>query len=222
MPRTILVTEGDSPLGATLARLFLGRGYSVITTHERLAAQNPAAAGPAGRASFAVAWNRRSPVSARTVLLGALNGFASIDEALILEPPSPAPSALSETASADIESALDIAKGPAFLGRELRAYFARQARGVLVWVSLGAPEGPLQTGLRECFRGIASAVLAEKAEPGIITNGFRAETADPAEYATFIDKTLEEKARSLSGRWFTCPGRGGFFQSMIAGGARKT
>ena len=76
--------------------------------------------------------------------------------------------------------------------------------------------------MRECFRGIASAVLAEKAEPGIITNGFRAETADPAEYAAFIDKTLEEKARSLSGRWFICPGRRGFFQSMIAGGARKT
>ena len=214
MPRTILVTEGDSLLGTTLARLFRGRGYSVITTHERPPA--------GGSVSLAVAWNRRSPVSARTVLLGALNGFPSLDEALIIEPPTPSPSALADTGSADIESALDLAKGPAFLGRELRAYFARQARGVLIWVSLGMPEGPLQTGARECFRGIATAVLAEKAEPGIIANAFRAETTDPAEYASFIDRTLEEKARSLSGRWFTCPGRGGFFQSMMTGGARKT
>jgi len=210
MPRTILVTEGDSPLGATLARLFLGRGYSVVTTHER-ATSEPAPAGGAGRASLAVTWNRRSPVSARTVVLSALNAFASLDEVLILEPPSGSPAALADTASADIEAALDSVKGPAFLGRELWAHFLRQGRGVMAWVSLGPWQGPLQAGVREGFRGMASAVLAEKVEPGLIANAFRTESVDTAEYAAFIDRTLEEKARSLSGRWFSCPQRGGFF-----------
>ena len=219
MPRTILVTEGDSPLGATLVRLFLARGYTVITTRQRVGVAD---GGASARTSLAVAWNRRSPVSAHTALLTALNAFETIDEALLLEPPVSATPLLEDTSSADIELAMDNAKGPAFLGREMRAYFLRQNRGVLAWVSLGPTQGALQGAARECFRGLASAVLAEKATAGIIANGFKSETNDMGEYGAFIDKALEEKARSIAGRWFTCPGRGGFLQNMLSGPARKS
>jgi len=221
MPRTILVTEGDSPLGATLIRLFRGRGYSIIATRERISAADAGESGAAGKTILTLAWNRRSPVSAHTVLLTALNTFESIDEALILEPPVASTPRLEDTGSVDIESAMDNAKGPAFLGRELRSYFLRQTRGVLGWVSLGPAQGSIQGSVRECFRGLATGVLAEKSSPSLITNAFRSESNDAAEYGAFIDRTLEEKARSITGRWFTCPGRGGFLQSMLSGPARK-
>jgi NAD(P)-dependent dehydrogenase (short-subunit alcohol dehydrogenase family) len=213
MPRTVLVTEGDSPLGGALIRLLAARGHTVATAVAR------AATGRAGQGSGAVAlsvpWNRRSPLSARTVLLDSINSLNDIDEVLILEPPSPAATPLHETSSADIEKAFDDAKGPVFLAREALAHFIRRGRGLLCVVSTGAAEAPLECGMRECLRGVCSALMAATGKTGILVNGFQSGGAEVEEYAAFIDRTLEEKARKISGRWFTCPSRGGFFQGVL-------
>jgi hypothetical protein len=50
-----------------------------------------------------------------------------------------------------------------------------------------------------------------------VANGFQCGAVDPDEYAAFIDRTLEEKARKITGRWFTYPQRGGFLQGVLAG-----
>src|SRR5208337_4259626 len=109
MPRTILVTEGDSDLGAALVRLFVSRGYAVAAAATRGGAFGgsdsvaaSASARGAVRNPLAVSWNRRSPVSARTVVLSVLNAFETLDEALIVEPPFPAAPTLGEATSAEI------------------------------------------------------------------------------------------------------------------------
>jgi len=230
MPRTVLVSEGDSPLGAILARLFVAKGARVVLTVDR----SPAGESPRGkpgasreimgasrearaaeRFSLSIPWNRRSPLSARTVLLDAVNAFQAIDEIVILEPPCAAPALLAETGSADIERAFDDARGPVFLAREALSYFQRRGGGVLCMVSGGPSAAPLESGMRECFRGVCTAIMGGGGAGGIIVNGFQSGGVPPDEYAAFIDRTLEEKARKISGRWFTCAPRAGFFQGMM-------
>jgi len=218
MPRTVLVTEGDSPLGAALTRLLAARGLSVV----KVVAGPPGAPAresgtgrvPADGSPSTVSWNRRSPLSARTVLLNAVNLFDAVDEVLVLEPPCGAHPSLHDMSSVEIERAFDDAKGPVFMAREALAHFLGRQSGVLVMVSTGTGSSPLETSIRECFHGLSSSLLTAYPEQGVVINGFQPGGAQPEEYAAFIDKTLEEKARKITGRWFTCPSRTGFLQGM--------
>jgi hypothetical protein len=54
-----------------------------------------------------------------------------------------------------------------------------------------------------------------------MVNGFQAGSVELEEYAAFIDRTLEEKARKISGRWFSCQPRGALFQAVLSGQPRK-
>jgi NAD(P)-dependent dehydrogenase (short-subunit alcohol dehydrogenase family) len=224
MPRTVLLTEGDSPLGGALTRLLAARGFNMIATRER--SDSSRSTGALGGV-HSVVWNRRSPVSARTVLLDALN-FAgtpdqsgSIDEAIILEPPPPGSAAFLDASSADIEKTFDDAKGPIFMAREILTLFAKRGSGVLAFVLRGSGDGLLEAGLRESLRGAASALLASPPATTILVNGFQANSTHFEEYAQFIDRTLDERARRISGRWFTCTSRGGFFRKMPPGAADR-
>ena len=160
-------------------------------------------------------WNRRSPVSARTVVLSTVNAFETLDEAVILEPRLPAGSPLHESASADIERAFDDAKGPVFLARELLRSFLAYGGGIMSFVSGGPATGAVESAAREAFRGLAAALLAAPGNGSIVANGFQCGTADPEDYASFIDRTLEEKARKITGRWFSFQPRGGFLQGVL-------
>jgi NAD(P)-dependent dehydrogenase (short-subunit alcohol dehydrogenase family) len=213
MPRTILVTESDSPLGAVLVKLLAARGYAVAAASVRSAPAD--STGASARSPHSISWNRRSPVSARTVILSALNAFETLDEVVILEPPSPTSAPLHESASADIERAFDDVKGPVFLAREVLGTFLARGGGVLCFVSGGPATGPVECAVREAFRGMASALLAAPGSASIVANGFQCGAADPDEYAAFIDRTLEEKARKITGRWFTYQQRGGFLQGVL-------
>ena len=230
MPRTVLVTEGDSPLGAALARLLAARGLSVV----KIVASAPSAPAPesVGRAApqmpptaqgtvqgaaaspSTVPWNRRSPLSARTVLLNVVNMFDAVDEVLILEPPCASHPSLHDMSSVEIERSFDDAKGPVFMAREALAHFLGRHSGVLCMVSMSTGSSPVESGMREGFRGLSSSLLTASSEPGVVVNGFQSGGAQPDEFAAFIDKTLEEKARKITGRWFTCPSRTGFLQGM--------
>jgi hypothetical protein len=154
-------------------------------------------------------------VSARTVVLSVLNSFETLDEALILEPACPASGPLNHVASADIERAFDDIKGTVFLSREVLASFQGRGGGVVCFVSGGTAAGPVESAVREAFRGMAASILAAPGSGAIVANGFQCGAVDPEEFAAFIDRTLEEKARKITGRWFSYPTRGGFLQGVF-------
>jgi hypothetical protein len=188
----------------------------MVTVERPAAAERRGEAGAAGHVPLSVAWNRRSPLSARTVLLSAVNALEAVDEIVILEPPVAAPALLQETGSAEIERAFDDARGPVFLAREALTYLLRRGSGVLCMVSGGPAAAPLESAMRECFRGACSSLLlAGSGSSGIVVNGFQSGGVESEEYGAFIDRTLEEKARKISGRWFSCAPRAGFFQGML-------
>jgi hypothetical protein len=75
----------------------------------------------------------------------------------------------------------------------------------------------VESAAREAFRGLAGSLLASPPNGTIVANGFQCGAPDPEEYAAFIDRTLEEKARKITGRWFSYPPRGGFLQGVLSG-----
>lgn len=178
------------------------------------AAEAGAALSVAPNSPLALAWNRRSPVSARTVAVSLQNAFETFDEALILEPSCTAAGPLNAVASADIERAFDDGKGTAFLAREVLAAFQGRG-GTICFVSSPAGSGPVESAAHEAFRGLAASVLSAPGSAAIVANGFQCGSAAPEEYAAFIDRTLDEKARKITGRWFSYPARGGFLQGVF-------
>ncbi len=222
MERTLLVTDGDTPLGGELVRLFVARGCKVVTT-----AAESAVGSVASKATLVVPWNRRSAASARNLIVAALNSLGTINEALILSSASGPEARLHELSAAEIEKAFDQSLKPAaFVARELISYFLQHPGGVLGLVSFCARPADarapaLELAAREGFRGFATSLMASYAESGFFVNGFQSFGAGAEEFSQFIDKTLEEKARKISGRWFTCQPRGGFIQGMFSPGRRS-
>ncbi len=220
MERAILVTEAQTPLGSALVRLLLARGLRVAAAvgspakggedDMRAGAQGGWPAEYRGKPFLSLPWNRCSPVSAHALLAGVRGSFGSLEEALILEPPAPGVEPGS-WASADVDRAFDGLKGPAFLARELLAYFATVGGGVIGLASLSPRAAdqagpPLEQAAREGFHGLAASLLAPRPGAGLLVNGFQAFGAEPDEFAAFIDRTLDEKGRKMGGRWFTLAG----------------
>jgi hypothetical protein len=176
-----------------------------------------------GNALRVVPWNRRSPLSTRNVLLASLNAFEVVDEVFILEAPCLSANALPEAASAEIERSFDEAKGPVFLAREVLSYFPRRRRGLLAMVSYpsAGSDTAVQVAMREGFRGFASALMTDHNGTGIIINGFQSSGAGVEDFAKFIVKTIEEKARKISGHWFVCQPRAGFLQGVLSTQTQK-
>jgi hypothetical protein len=213
MERIVLVSDADTPLGRELVRLFAARGHQVAALVTE--ARSPEFPGTGSRVPLVVPWSRRSPAGARAAVLSVLNRFGLLEEAVVPgAPPSPAalPHAL---ASLDIESAIDQGlKGPIFLVRELLGVFLRRGQGVLSLACYGerrddAPGPALDLAVQEGWQGFVAGVLDAYAEKAVFINGFKASGVGPEEAASFIDRTLEEKARRISGRWFALQPRGG-------------
>jgi NAD(P)-dependent dehydrogenase (short-subunit alcohol dehydrogenase family) len=223
MGKAVLVTEGDTPLGAALVRMFSAKGFSVVTTTPtgRETAEQPAAS--EGDGVRVVPWNRRSPLSAKNVLLSSLNAFDALDEVFILEAPCPSANPLHWAGSAEIERSFDEAKGPVFLAREIVSYFPQKKRGLLALVSFpsAGSDTAVQAAMREAFRGFATSLMESSGSQGFLVNGFQSSGAGVDEFAGFIDRTLEEKARKISGHWFVCQPRGGFLQGVLSSAVKK-
>jgi len=213
MERIVLVSDADTPLGRELVRLFTARGHQVAALVGD--ARSPEFPGTASRVPLVVPWSRRSPAGARAAVLSVLNRFGVLEEAVVAGAP-PVPSTLPhELASIDIERAVDQGlKGPIFLVRELLGVFLRRGQGVLSLVCFSErrddESGPaLELAIQEGWQGFAAGVLDAYAEKSVFANGFKIAGVAHEEAAAFIDRSLEEKARRITGRWFTFQPRGG-------------
>jgi NAD(P)-dependent dehydrogenase (short-subunit alcohol dehydrogenase family) len=213
MERIVMVSDADTPLGRELVRLFTARGHQVAAlVSDARASEFP---GTGSRAPLVVPWSRRSPAGARTAVLSTLNRFGVLEEAVVLGA-APSPPALPhELASVDIERAVDQGlKGPIFLVRELLGVFLRRGQGVLSLVCFSErrddePGPALDQTVQEGWQGFAAGVLDAYAEKSVFINGFKAAGVGHEEAAAFVDRSLEEKARKITGRWFTFQPRGG-------------
>ena len=206
MNRVAFISDIDTSLGNELVRLYLEAGDRVFATstgQEALSSFNEVA----GESLKVSQWNRRSPVSARNMLLKAVNGFDAVDELILLGPPESQSTPLLQVGLGEIEDEIDTwLKGSLFLVREFLAYFYRRKSGSVALVAQagGADASSLEESVRSGFRGLSRSLLREYGStPETLTvNGFESPGSDPESYAAFVRRHMEEKARGASGRWF--------------------
>ncbi len=210
MSRVVFVTDIDTSLGNQLVSLFLESGdrvFATTTNQDALSSFDKVA----GDSLKVFQWIRRSPVSVRNVMLKALTAFDAIDVLVQLGPPDLGSVPLLQAESADIEEDIDSwVKGSLFLSRELLAYFARRRTGLAALVAQNSPHGGGVLGeiARASFRGLVDALLRATgaAAENVCVNGFESTSSNTEDYAAFVHRALDERAKRVSGRLFRHPG----------------
>jgi hypothetical protein len=228
MTRGILVAGNEASLTVMIAREAARRVDAVATAliPNRLDGNTGAGVLNIGEGSSQIPlnWNPGSPISARSLILGAGNRLGRIDDAiLVCSPPAirKRPSALSPN---DIEVLVnDHIKGWFSLVRELALYFKNGAGfaqkdpvggagegGVLAMVipdiSPGGKDDAADIAgpaIAAAFRGFARSVLMASAGEPYRALGFSsAEAGGDEEFAAYIFKIIDEGNRRDSGKWF--------------------
>ncbi|MBN1522899.1 MAG: hypothetical protein JW904_00340 [Spirochaetales bacterium] len=201
---TFLVTDTHDSLGLAIIKNLLPAGHSVIAapSHDnnidnyKSLKKKPLAIIP---------WNKKSPISAKNVVLQGINKFSGIDDAiLILSPDAPA-GTITSAKYIDIENSIDIwLKGTLFILRELLVYFSTQQHGSLSCIQYDyeIPASPIND---ICIQGISlflEQCAAEWKNSNIHINRFYSRSADVSAFADFITSTIKEKCYKSSGKLF--------------------
>jgi NAD(P)-dependent dehydrogenase (short-subunit alcohol dehydrogenase family) len=219
----ILVAGSESPLSAVIAAEAGKRAGHVAAAFipnrlpyppENFPPGNRQPALPGGGAAAVLAWNPGSPVSARSLVLGAENRMGRIDEAVLVCTPPAVRKNAADLNPSNIEIIVnDHIKGWFFLVRELAAVFKARRAGSLALVlsDIAGAGGRDDTDLigpsvSASFRSFAQGLMASsQAEPyGVygfsIPAGTYLGTGDANDVGAFVFKTLEDGRRN-AGKW---------------------
>jgi hypothetical protein len=167
-------------------------------------------------------WNRQSPISAKNVLLSALNRFHSIDETLLLCTPELEQKLLQETATDTIDRAVDSwIKGALFLMKAVLELYGRKQAGFLGLINHipqveAAVPPPLENALRGSFTATAEAMFAGTGQKNIFVIGFESRSSKIEELADFIFETMKNRGLRTTGKWHRFPPRAGILSALSA------
>lgn len=208
----LLVTGKPVTLLESIAERALSRHANIVITH-----------GAHGELSERIIdsvhttkWNRRSALSARSVVLHAVNLFSQLDTAIVVYAPARDAAPFHETSVVSIEDRVDAeVKGYLFMIREIVARFARQGTGTLglvIWDNEDESRSPVEAAASGSFVSVAEAIITYYQDEPFHIRGFYATGDDSAEIATFVTDGLREPPRGRSrDRWFRYPARTGLF-----------
>lgn len=214
MERTLLITGRQSPLADDLLQEALSRSFSVLATYD------PTLGEPEVPDDFSddlvyVEWNRRSPISARSVLLQAENVAGTLEEVFVVYSAEGVTVPFHETQASRIEEAVDGAvKGYLFLLREALSHALRRGgTGVNIVVQDSGSEllPPLEAATYGGFLAAARSLMTFYEEESVQVRGFQSASAGGREFAKYILDTIREKGEKAAGRWNKFGGRGGLF-----------
>jgi len=168
-------------------------------------------------------WNPSSPVSARSLVVGAENRLGRIDEAILVCTPPPIRRRADELVPAEIDFLVDdLIKGWFLVARELAIVFRTRKAGTLAFVlaeniaTSQKDETPDLFGVSVAasFRAFSQSTLAASfREPYRVQAFSNTEAGDDAGYASFVFKVLDEGSKKDSGKWHKY-GRSGIFGLM--------
>jgi hypothetical protein len=158
-----------------------------------------------------VAWNTRSLLSARNVLLEGLNTFGTLDTAVVAHERRADAHALHDLPPVSIETLVDRRiKSPVLLIKELLRHYLRAQAGSLC-LALHEPPGvavtPMDSLSANGFTALTDALLSTYRNEAFRLNAFLSRHEDPTEYADYILSTLVGRAAGVTGKWFRHAGR---------------
>ena len=127
MSSTVLIADASIPFSVSLAGALRGKAASVAILSS--AAQEGS--------TLELAWNRPSPLSARTVILDAKNRFGALDCAVLAFDSASIPQECRAGDSSSITRLFDeYVRGNALLVSEITACFRRQKKGLFCFILL--------------------------------------------------------------------------------------
>ena len=161
---------------------------------------------------LSIDWNPSSPLSARTVVIGAENRLEHIDEAILVCSPPSIRSNASELPLSDVEVMVnDHIKGWFFLVKELASVFTNRRRGtlVLVYNNLTGNTGKddradvLGPSSLASFRAMSQGLLSAAHSEQYITAGFaNSETGNEPAFAEFIFNRIDQLNERSKGKLY--------------------
>jgi hypothetical protein len=222
MTRGILIAGNESSLiravAAEAARRVEHFVYALIPNHPgpgvpvsgEAGPENPGEQETLSPAAIPLAWNPGSPISARTLLLGAENRLSRIDEAVLVCVPPALRCRPPELPPAEVETMVEEnIKGWFFLVRELALFFTAKKSGTLALAlneigsggSRDSAADLLGPSAAASFGALTRGILASASAEPWLTMGFSSsETGDEAAFASFIWKRLDEGGKRDSGK----------------------
>ncbi|MCD6121686.1 MAG: hypothetical protein J7K04_07610 [Spirochaetales bacterium] len=215
MGKVILVTDTDTPVGYELAKRYTQSGISLIAAADSETVIE-SFSGLSKETYLQVKWSRKSPISARNVVLSGLNYFKHIDEAVIIQSFQGQDiknnnGNFGNTKFTEIESIIDAeVKGNLFLIKELIHNLPELPLTVVQYSKSGISDiSPLEALVINGFENFIKSLAGHNRET--VINGFFAAEVPATEYADYIVKTIKDKIDKSRGRIFRYSLRQGIF-----------
>ena len=152
-----------------------------------------------------ISWNRRSALSARSVLLHASNVFGRLDEAIVVFSPAADTATFHESSIVGIEDRIDAeVKGYLYILRETLASMLKQGGGsVAIVVHLESAEfrSPLESTATGAFVSLAESLARLYNSEDLSVKLFRSDSGDLTGFANFVCDGLLSVRRRRNARW---------------------
>ena len=211
MEQACLVTGKSSELLARVVDETAARDRAVL-----VARSGPLETFTPPEGTSTVSWNRRSALSARSVVLHGQNLHGRLAEAVVVFSPVRESVPFHDSSIVSVENRTDAeVKGYLFMIRELVSLFQKQGGGRLVLAVLDQASelrSPLEAMSLGSFQATAEALQRFYEQEPIEIRLCYSRSDDPAGYAGFIVDTLTApRARRQRNEWLRYGSRGGFF-----------
>ncbi|MDR1316614.1 MAG: SDR family NAD(P)-dependent oxidoreductase [Spirochaetales bacterium] len=164
---------------------------------------------------YYIAWNPRSPLSARTLVTEAWNDLEAVDEVIVSFFADTGKKEFHDMAFADMEKVVDDSiKSYFFLVKEIFIALRGQKKGVL---SFAYHDGgvevlpPLQAAAAAAFRAFASSLFAQYQNEPFTLYGYYSSLAETRAFARFLSRLADTRTEKTARRWVRFSGKSGLF-----------
>lgn len=214
MEQTFLIAGNQAKINTDIAQEILSLKHRALVTLEPEQEGPPIPAGLESNLHY-VEWNRRSPISARFVILQALNKQIDIDHAVLLYTPRNVKESIHELASATVEEKVDFdVKGYLFLLKELINYFIKRRTGSITFINQNSGPDvlpPVEALLQGSFYKLAESMFSFYENESFGMRGIETRLSSNRQVAEYVVQMIIENSPRNRGKWIKYNGKNGLF-----------
>ena len=210
MNRSLLVASNSDDFGDLLAQQATAAGFTVVVAGGGEPSSDP----PAGGVRR-LSWNRRSPLSARALLVQAWNLVSPITDIVYAHSGRGSTTPFHEIGAAQFEETVDTdTRGRLFFLKEALASLQRAGGGSLTLLldgEIGAEALPLDAETTGAFVALGRSLFTWYQNEPVVLRGFQSAGISAQEFARFAIEQIAVNNPKQKNRWFKYSGKSGLF-----------